>query len=100
RRSPPPPLFPYTTLFRSITSGDVLLLGAPVDHMHATIAKLQEAGVDCIVQPEGLRVVGPTDLRPIDLCTRPYPGFPTDMQAQMRSEEHTSELQSRENLVC
>lgn len=67
----------------AITNGDVLLLGAPVDHMHATIAKLQETGVECVVQPEGLRVIGPTDLRPIDLCTRPYPGFPTDMQAQM-----------------
>ncbi|MFO0635727.1 MAG: UDP-N-acetylglucosamine 1-carboxyvinyltransferase [Nannocystaceae bacterium] len=67
----------------AITRGDVLLLDAPVDHMHATIAKLEEAGVDCRVEADGLRVVGPEQLDPIDVTTRPYPGFATDMQAQM-----------------
>lgn len=67
----------------AITAGDVLLLGAPIDHMHATIAKLQEAGVECHVEPDGLRVVGTDALRPLDISTRPYPGFATDMQAQM-----------------
>ncbi|MCA9712347.1 MAG: UDP-N-acetylglucosamine 1-carboxyvinyltransferase, partial [Myxococcales bacterium] len=67
----------------AITRGDVLLLDTPVDDMHAVIAKLQEAGVACEVEPEGLRVRGPDQLRPIDMTTRPYPGFPTDMQAQL-----------------
>jgi len=67
----------------AITRGDVLLEHAPVDHLHAVIAKLEEAGARCIVEPRGLRVQGPEALRPIDLVTRPHPGFPTDMQAQM-----------------
>ncbi|MEM9455776.1 MAG: UDP-N-acetylglucosamine 1-carboxyvinyltransferase [Myxococcota bacterium] len=67
----------------AITGGDVLLLDAPVDDMHAVIAKLQEAEVTCEVEPNGLRVRGPQQLRPIDVTTRPYPGFPTDMQAQL-----------------
>jgi UDP-N-acetylglucosamine 1-carboxyvinyltransferase len=67
----------------AITGGDVLLLDAPVDHMHATIAKLEEAGVECHVEPDGLRVVGPETLSAVDVSTRPYPGFATDMQAQM-----------------
>jgi UDP-N-acetylglucosamine 1-carboxyvinyltransferase len=67
----------------AITRGDVLLLDAPVDHMHATIAKLEEAGAECHVEADGLRVVGPERLEPVDISTRPYPGFATDMQAQM-----------------
>ncbi|PRQ01315.1 UDP-N-acetylglucosamine 1-carboxyvinyltransferase 1 [Enhygromyxa salina] len=67
----------------AITRGDVLLEHAPVDHMHAVIDKLLEAGVECTVEPGGLRVVGPERLRPIDVITQPHPGFPTDMQAQI-----------------
>jgi UDP-N-acetylglucosamine 1-carboxyvinyltransferase len=61
----------------------VLLEHAPVDHLHAVIAKLEEAGARCIVEPRGLRVIGPDELQPIDIVTRAHPGFPTDMQAQM-----------------
>jgi UDP-N-acetylglucosamine 1-carboxyvinyltransferase len=67
----------------AITRGDVLLLDAPVDHMHATIAKLEEAGVQCQVEADGLRVIGPERIAPVDVSTLPYPGFATDMQAQM-----------------
>ncbi len=67
----------------AITRGDVLLEHAPVDHMHAVIDKLVEAGVECRVEADGLRVIGPERLRPIDVVTRPHPGFPTDMQAQI-----------------
>ncbi|MBK8261524.1 MAG: UDP-N-acetylglucosamine 1-carboxyvinyltransferase [Nannocystis sp.] len=67
----------------AITGGDVLLEHAPVDHMHAVITKMEEAGVIFEVEPEGLRVRGPARLRPVDVTTKPHPGFPTDMQAQM-----------------
>jgi UDP-N-acetylglucosamine 1-carboxyvinyltransferase len=67
----------------AITRGDVLLEDAPIDHMHATIAKLEEAGVRCHAESAGLRVIGPESLEPIDVSTRPYPGFATDMQAQI-----------------
>lgn len=66
----------------AVTRGNVLLEHAPVDHMHASIAKLEEAGVECLVESGGLRVIGPEEILPIDVSTRPYPGFPTDMQAQ------------------
>lgn len=66
----------------AITGGDLLLRDAPVDHMHALISKLEEAGVQCVVEPEGLRVHGPEQLQPVDAVTKPHPGFPTDMQAQ------------------
>ncbi|MBC8073838.1 MAG: UDP-N-acetylglucosamine 1-carboxyvinyltransferase [Deltaproteobacteria bacterium] len=67
----------------AITRGNVLLLDAPIDHMHATLAKLEEAGVQCQIEAEGLRVIGPDRIRPVDVSTLPYPGFATDMQAQM-----------------
>ena len=67
----------------AITGGDVMFEYAPHRHMHAVIAKLQEAGVDCQIEGDGVRVRGKGPLRPIDIITRPHPGFPTDMQAQM-----------------
>ena len=67
----------------AITGGDVLLEHAPVDHLDAVIAKLEEAGARCTVEPRGLRVQGPDELRPIDIVDAAHPGFPTDMQAQM-----------------
>jgi UDP-N-acetylglucosamine 1-carboxyvinyltransferase len=67
----------------AVTRGDVLLEDAPVDHMHAVIAKLEEAGVTCAVEADGLRVSADAELRGVDASTRPYPGFPTDMQAQI-----------------
>jgi UDP-N-acetylglucosamine 1-carboxyvinyltransferase len=67
----------------AVTRGDVLLQDAPVDHMHAILAKLDEAGVEYHVRGDGLRVVGPEVIKPIDVSTRPHPGFPTDMQAQI-----------------
>src|SRR5690606_8799845 len=57
----------------AITGGDVLIKDAPVDHMHAVIAKAEEAGVSCVVEPDGLRVIGPDRLGPIDVATRPHP---------------------------
>ena len=66
----------------AITGGEVLLRDAPVDHMHSLIGKLEEAGVQCVVEPEGLRVYGPERIEQVDVVTRPHPGFPTDMQAQ------------------
>ena len=68
----------------AITRGDLIIDGVRLDHLHAVVAKLLEAGVS--ITPIGDRSVrvhveGP--LKPIDVRTMPYPGFPTDMQAQM-----------------
>ncbi len=67
----------------AITGGDVTITNAPADHLEAVVSKLREAGA--IVEPSGygLRVTRADPLRPVELRTLPYPGFPTDLQAQM-----------------
>jgi UDP-N-acetylglucosamine 1-carboxyvinyltransferase len=67
----------------AITGGDVLIRGARAEHLDAAIAKLQESGVEVTPQPDGLRVTRRGAIRPVELRTLPYPGFPTDLQAQM-----------------
>lgn len=64
------------------TGGNILLTNVIEDHLKSVVAKLKEAGVDVIEESEGLRVVGPRQITPVDIKTLPYPGFPTDMQAQ------------------
>jgi UDP-N-acetylglucosamine 1-carboxyvinyltransferase len=67
----------------AITGGDILLRGAVAGHLDALLAKLREAGADVTVDASGLRLVRARSLRGVDFTTAPYPGFPTDMQAQM-----------------
>jgi len=64
------------------TGGNVLVNNVIEDHLKSVVAKLKEAGVEVIEESEGLRVIGPEVITPVDIKTLPYPGFPTDMQAQ------------------
>ena len=66
----------------AITGGDITVRHARADHLGAVIDKMREAGVDITTVKEGLRVRTPRMLRPTDVTTLPYPGFPTDLQAQ------------------
>ncbi|MBM3307416.1 MAG: UDP-N-acetylglucosamine 1-carboxyvinyltransferase [Candidatus Eisenbacteria bacterium] len=66
----------------AITGGDVLLRGARRDHMSSLVVKLTEAGAEVGDAQGGLRVVGPLWPHSVNVTTAPYPGFPTDMQAQ------------------
>jgi UDP-N-acetylglucosamine 1-carboxyvinyltransferase len=66
----------------AITGGDLTLLGARAADMGATIASLREAGVEVSEVASGLRVQRANNLHGINVSTAPYPGFPTDMQAQ------------------
>jgi len=66
----------------AITGGDVLVRGARADHLDALVAKLGEAGVTVEARADGITVRGNGVLRPADVRTSPYPGFPTDLQAQ------------------
>lgn len=66
----------------AITGGDLTLLGARAADMGATIASLREAGVEVSEVAGGLRVQRANGLHGINVSTAPYPGFPTDMQAQ------------------
>ncbi len=67
----------------AVTDGDVTLLGARPDHMHAVLDKLHEAGARVERTATGLRVRRNGRLKPVDITTLPYSGFPTDVQAQM-----------------
>jgi len=66
----------------AITAGEVLVNGARPDHLEAFIAKLREVGVEVSEREGGVLVRGPRPLRAADVKTMPYPGFPTDLQAQ------------------
>lgn len=67
----------------AVTGGDVLVQGARADHLDAVLSKLRSAGAAITIEAGGIRVRGPERLSPIDITTQPYPGFPTDMQAQL-----------------
>jgi UDP-N-acetylglucosamine 1-carboxyvinyltransferase len=67
----------------AITGGDVELLGGRMELLAAALPALQEAGVEILQTPEGFRVRRPGALGPVDVQTQPYPGFATDLQAQM-----------------
>jgi UDP-N-acetylglucosamine 1-carboxyvinyltransferase len=65
-----------------LTRGNIKLLRCPFHHMETVIHKLRETGMEIIPEGEGVRVVGSKRIRSVDVKTQPYPGFPTDMQAQ------------------
>ncbi|MCD5401608.1 UDP-N-acetylglucosamine 1-carboxyvinyltransferase [candidate division NPL-UPA2 bacterium] len=67
----------------AITGGEIALKGAHFEHLQAVIDKLEEMGVEVSRIKEGLQVKAPATLRAVDVTTLPYPGFPTDIQAQM-----------------
>src|SRR5438046_4605222 len=103
----------------AITNGELEIKDCNPEHCNRIIAKLREVGVEVEeINQSTLQVRrSARGLKASDLTTAPYPDFPTDMQAQymtlmtqaegrsvitetVRSEEHTSELQSLTNLVC
>jgi UDP-N-acetylglucosamine 1-carboxyvinyltransferase len=66
----------------AITGGDITVIGAAPRHLGATLAKLEECGAILTVDDSRIRCRGPERPRPADVITSPFPGFPTDMQAQ------------------
>jgi UDP-N-acetylglucosamine 1-carboxyvinyltransferase len=67
----------------ALPGNDVLVRGCLADHLEALVEKLRAAGAAITAEPGGLRVVGDGRPRPVDFRTAPFPGFATDMQAQM-----------------
>lgn len=67
----------------AITGGDVLIKKVDPSHQNAVIDKLLQAGVRIQKGKNTIRVKRSSRLKPVDVTTLPYPGFPTDMQAQM-----------------
>ncbi len=66
----------------AITGGEIEILNARAEHLEAVITKLEETGVACDTSAGGLRAYKRSPIQARDLKTMPYPGFPTDMQAQ------------------
>ncbi|MBR0102621.1 MAG: UDP-N-acetylglucosamine 1-carboxyvinyltransferase [Selenomonadaceae bacterium] len=66
----------------AMTQGDVYIANAISEHLKPVIAKLKEAGVKVFEDVDGIRVISDCRPRAVDIKTLPYPGFPTDMQAQ------------------
>jgi len=67
----------------AITRGDLTVTGLAPEHLSAVLAKLEECGVTLDVAADRVRVRAPERPRPADVITSPFPGFPTDMQAQV-----------------
>lgn len=66
----------------AMTGGDIYIENAISEHLKPVIAKLNEAGVKIEEDIDGIRVSCNKRPKAIDIKTLPYPGFPTDMQAQ------------------
>lgn len=66
----------------AVTRGDILIKNAMADHVKPIIAKLKECGVEITEIDGNLRVKADSEIINTDIKTLPYPGFPTDMQAQ------------------
>lgn len=66
----------------AMTQGNVFVENAISGHLKPLISKLKEVGAEVQEEIDGIRVIGHEPLRPADIKTLPYPGFPTDMQAQ------------------
>ena len=66
-----------------MTGGDIILKGCNPLHLESLINKLRDAGMDIMPVADGLRVARLGTIRSVDVKTLPYPGFATDLQAQM-----------------
>jgi len=66
----------------ALTRGDVTILNCEPDHLEAVIHKLKLSGAQVTIEDKSIRVKGSDEIASVDLKTLPYPGFPTDMQAQ------------------
>ena len=75
----------------AMTRGDVYIENAISEHLKPVIAKLKEAGVTVEEDVNGIRVACDKRTRAVDIKTMPYPGFPTDMQAQFMAMIAVSE---------
>ena len=67
----------------AMSGGDVMIEDARAAHVGALIDKLEEAGISIIKKSNGIKVKATRAIRPVDVVTLPFPGFPTDLQAQI-----------------
>ena len=67
----------------AITHGDIMITNCRPVHLDSLITTLKKTGVDIIPENTGIRVKGSKKIKSVNIKTSPYPGFPTDMQAQI-----------------
>ena len=67
----------------ALTGGLLTLRGARADHLDSLVEVLRDVGIEITREGELIIVRAAGDLKPVDIATLPYPGFPTDLQAQM-----------------
>ncbi|NMA48911.1 MAG: UDP-N-acetylglucosamine 1-carboxyvinyltransferase, partial [Tissierellia bacterium] len=79
----------------AITGGDVIVDNVINNHLKPITAKLKEAGCEIEEGIDSIRVIANNKLNAIDIKTLPYPGFPTDMQAQFMALMSTLEGESK-----
>jgi UDP-N-acetylglucosamine 1-carboxyvinyltransferase len=79
----------------AITRGDVRVTDMVPDHVASVLGKLEECGVALEIGPTWVRVRGGDRPRPTDIVTSPFPGFPTDMQAQLMTLLGVADGQSK-----
>jgi UDP-N-acetylglucosamine 1-carboxyvinyltransferase len=66
-----------------VTGGDIRIVGCDPLHVDALTVKLKDVGMNIQAVDDGIRVIGTDMIRSIDVTTHPYPGFATDLQAQI-----------------
>jgi len=66
----------------ALTQGDIKIIGCEPDHVSGIIHKLRQTGAEISVMDKTIHIQGAKAIKSIDIKTLPYPGFPTDMQAQ------------------
>src|SRR5207237_10445500 len=79
----------------AITGGDLTVSGLAPEHLSAVLAQLEAGGGGLEVGADRVRVRGPARPRAADVITSPFPGFPTDMQAQVMTLLGLANGQSR-----
>lgn len=66
----------------AMTGGDVTVLDCEPEHLEAALSALTDMGCEVETSEDRVRLAAPERLRPVEIVTRPYPAFATDMQAQ------------------
>ncbi len=69
----------------AMTRGEVEIKDCRPEHLGALIEKLEKTGAEIMIGDENIFVKGPDRIRSVDIKTMPFPGFPTDLQAQFMS---------------
>ena len=69
-------------LAAAITKGEVCISSCEPSHLDAVLLKLEEAGFFIKTKADSIELVSPEEFSPLNIITSPYPGFPTDLQAQ------------------